>query len=138
MSSIVDVVVADVNLATMLRSLKAAGLENQWNEPGPFTLFAPSDMAFGKLPAGELAELLRPHNRAKLVLMLNHHIVSGKQYYSDLRDGQTLKTVNGNELSVVVTGDTVSINGSVIQQRDLEASNGLVHSLSRLAFEVET
>ncbi|PZR28779.1 MAG: Nex18 symbiotically induced protein [Citrobacter freundii] len=137
MSSIIDVV-AGSNLATMLRSLKAAGLEDAWSEAGPFTLFAPNDLAFGKLPAGELAELLRPHNRSKLVLLLNYHVVTGRQYYGTLTDGQVLETINGNQLYVSVNGNTVSINGSMIQERDLEASNGLVHSLSKLVFEVET
>ncbi|MET0466208.1 MAG: fasciclin domain-containing protein [Chitinophagaceae bacterium] len=135
MSNIVDVVVADRNLATMLRSVKAAGLEDALNKTGPFTLFAPTDLAFGKMAAGELGELLRPHNKAKLTLLLNHHIVSGKQYFKDLKDGQKLKTIDGDDLSVAVKDGSVSINGSVIQGRDMEASNGLVHSLSKLVVD---
>jgi uncharacterized surface protein with fasciclin (FAS1) repeats len=135
MSNIVDVVVADRNLATMLRSVKAAGLENELNKTGPFTLFAPTDLAFGKMAAGELGELLRPHNKEKLTLLLNHYIVSGKQYFKDLKDGQKLKTINGDDLSVTVKEGAVSINGSVIQRRDMEASNGLVHSLGKLMAE---
>lgn len=135
MSNIVDVVVADRNLATMLRSVKAAGLENELNKVGPFTLFAPTDLAFGKMAAGELGELLRPHNRERLTHLLNHHIVSGKQYFDRFEDGQKLETIDGDELLVAVKDGTVTINGSVIQGRDMEASNGLVHSISKLVID---
>ncbi|MCG2615136.1 fasciclin domain-containing protein [Terrimonas sp. NA20] len=134
MSNIVDVVVADRNLATMLRSVKAAGLVEELNKTGPFTVFAPTDLAFGKMAAGELGELLRPHNKAKLTILLNHHIVNGRQYFDDLKDGQQLKTIDGDDLLVTVRDGSVSINGSVIQGRDMEASNGVVHSLSKLVF----
>lgn len=129
MTNIVEVVVADKNLATMLRGVKAAGLETELSKTGPFTLFAPTDLAFGKLASGELTELLKPENKIKLADILNHHVVEGKTNFKDLKDGQKLKTVNGKELDVKVSGGDVTINGAKLQGRDSEASNGVVHSL---------
>ena len=129
MTNIVEVVVADKNLATMLRGVKAAGLETELSKTGPFTLFAPTDLAFGKLASGELTELLKPENKIKLADILNHHVVKGKTNFKDLKDGQKLKTVNGKELDVKVSGGDVTINGAKLQGRDSEASNGVVHSL---------
>ena len=132
MSNIVDVVVADKNLATMLRSVKAAGLETELSKTGPFTVFAPTDMAFGKLAAGELAELLKPENKVKLAGILNYHVVEGTTHFKDLKDGQKLKTISGKELSVKVVNGDVSINGAKLQGRDHDASNGVVHSVDKL------
>lgn len=129
MSNIVDVVVADKNLSTMLRGVKAAGLETELAKPGPFTVFAPSEMAFGKLASGVLANLLKPENIKELTGMLNTHVLEGKKNFKDFTDGQKLKTISGKELEVKVMNGKVTIDGAVIQGRDHDASNGVVHSL---------
>ena len=129
MSNIVDVVVADKNFATMLRGVKAAGMEVELSKAGPYTVFAPSEMAFGKMPQGALTELLKPENKIKLTGILNNHVIEGKKSFKDLTDGEKLKTLGGKELSVKVINGKVTINGAVIQGRDNEASNGVVHSL---------
>ncbi|HET9432673.1 MAG TPA: fasciclin domain-containing protein, partial [Chitinophagaceae bacterium] len=98
MKNILDVVVADKNLATMLKSVKAAGLETELGKTGPFTIFAPTDLAFGKLATEKMTELLKPENKVKLADLLNYHIVRGKTNFKDLKDGQKLKTINGKEL----------------------------------------
>jgi uncharacterized surface protein with fasciclin (FAS1) repeats len=132
MSNIVDVVVADKNLATMLRTVKAAGLEAEWSMPGPFTVFAPSDIAFGKLREGELPDLLKPENKVKLAALLNDHVISGRTNFKDLKDGQKLQTIGGKQLDVKVSNGNVTISGSTVLGRDNEASNGVVHSLEEL------
>lgn len=129
MSTIVDVVVADKNLSTLLRGVKAAGLENELSKTGPYTVFAPSEMAFGKLAQGELTELLKPENKIKLTSLLQQHVVEGKKNFKDFTDGQKLKTISGKELDVKVSNGTVTINGAKIQGRDNDASNGVVHSM---------
>ena len=129
MSNIIDVVVGDKNLATMLRSVKAVGMETELSKVGPFTVLAPTDLAFGKLPKGELTELLKPENKVKLTGMLNYHIVQGRTEFKDFKNGQKLKTIDGKQLDVKVDNGTVSINGSKLQKRDSQASNGVVHSL---------
>lgn len=132
MLNIIDVVLADRNLATLLKSFQAVKLETELGKPGPFTVFAPTDLAFGKLASGELTELLKPENKVKLTDILNQHVVAGKTNFKDLVDGQKLKSVNGKELNVEVKNGSVSINGARIQGRDMEASNGVVHSLDKV------
>ena len=129
MSTIIDVVVADKNLATMSKSVKAAGLETELSGKGPFTVFAPSEIAFGKLASGVLTDWMKPENKIKFAGILNHHVVEGKNNFKDLKDGQKLVTVNGRELKVKITNGNVTINGAKVQRRDGEASNGVVHSL---------
>jgi uncharacterized surface protein with fasciclin (FAS1) repeats len=129
MSNVVDVVVADKNLATMSKSVKAAGLESELTKTGPFTVFAPSEIAFGKLASGVLTDWLKPENKIKLAAILNYHVVEGKNNFKDFKDGQRLKALNGKELKVKVTNGDVTINGAKLQGRDSEASNGVVHSL---------
>ena len=132
MSNIVEVVASYRNLGVLGKSVKAAGLEEILSQPGPFTVFAPTDMAFGKLAAGELPELLKPENKTKLADFMNDHVVKGKTNFKDLVDGQVLTTVSGKELSVQVTNGEVDIEGARIQKKDMEASNGVIHSLNKL------
>jgi uncharacterized surface protein with fasciclin (FAS1) repeats len=132
MSNIVEVVVADRNFATLLKGVKATELEKELSKAGPFTVFAPTDLAFGRLAEGELAELLKPENKVKLTDILNYHVIEGKTNFKDLVNGQKLKTLNGKVLTVHVKDGTVNINGARIQGRDMEASNGVVHSLDKV------
>jgi uncharacterized surface protein with fasciclin (FAS1) repeats len=132
MRNVVEVVVADRNLATLLKSFKAAQLETELSKAGPFTVFAPTDLAFGKLAEGKMTELLKPENKIKLTDILNQHVVEGKTNFKDLVDGQKLKSVSGKELSVEVKNGAVTINGARIQSRDMEASNGVVHSMDKV------
>lgn len=129
MSNVVEVVVADKNLATMSKSIRAAGLDMVLALKGPFTIFAPTDLAFGKLRTGRMSDLLKSENKEKLTEMLNHHVVEGQTNFSDLKDNQKLVTANGRELTVKVASGRVTINGATLQGRDLAGTNGVVHSL---------
>ena len=129
MSNIVEVVASEKQLTTMSKSFKTAGLESALNKTGPFTVFAPTEIAFGKLHEGELTGWLKPENKIDLANILSFHVVEGKTNFKDFRDGQKLRTLNGKELSVKVNGGDVTVNGANIQGRDGEASNGVVHSL---------
>ncbi len=129
MSNVVEVVVADINLATMSKSVKAVGLDTVLSQKGPFTIFAPTDIAFGKLDTSRIEHLLKPENKEKLTELLNHHVVEGLTNFDDLKDGQKLVTANGRELTVKVADGKVSINGATVQGRDSVGSNGVVHSL---------
>ena len=129
MSNLFDVIQADKNMASLLKSLQAAGLEIELNKTGPYTVFGPSEIAFGKLPEGELTEWLKPVNKIKLTSILNNHVVDGKFSFDKLIEGQKLKTINGRMLEVKVSNGNVTINGAKLQRRDNEASNGVVHSL---------
>jgi uncharacterized surface protein with fasciclin (FAS1) repeats len=128
-----DVVTADKNLTVLGKGIKMAGLEKVLSKEGPFTVFAPTDLAFGKLEAGKWVELLQPHNKIQLVDLMNNYVVKGKTNFKDLKDGQKLKTLGGKELAVNVNNGNVQIDGARIQGKDMEASNGVVHSIDKIA-----
>jgi uncharacterized surface protein with fasciclin (FAS1) repeats len=129
MSNITQVVNEDKNMTILKKSVIAAGLDKVLSGTGPFTVFAPSDLAFEKLDKGVLDNLMKPENKAKLTDVLNQHIVSGKINFKDLKDGEKLKTVNGKELSVHVKDGHVTIGNAKIQGHDVKTSNGVIHSL---------
>jgi uncharacterized surface protein with fasciclin (FAS1) repeats len=132
MSNITQVVNAEKSMTILKKSVTASGLDNVLSGSGPFTVFAPSDLAFEKLEKGVLDNLLKPENKAKLADVLNYHIVSGKINYKDLKDGEKLKTLNGKELHVHVKDGHVKIEGAQIQGHDLPSSNGVIHSLDQV------
>ncbi len=127
MSNITQVVNVDKNLKTLKRSVHASDLDQLLSSTGPFTFFAPSDLAFEKLDKGMMENLLEPQNRAKLADLLNNHIVSGKILYKDLKDGDKLTTVNGRQLMVQEKNGNVSIGDISILPRDAKISNGALH-----------
>ena len=129
MSNVVDVVVADINLATMSRSIKAVELDTELSKKGPFTIFAPTDLAFGKLQAGRMEGLRKTENKEKFTELLNHHIVEGEIKFRDLKNDQKLVTVNGRQLLVKIADGKVTLNGATLQGTDSTGSNGVVHSL---------
>ena len=129
MSNITQVVNIQKNMTTLKKGVNASGLNQVLSSTGPFTLFAPSDLAFEKMDKTVLGNLLKPENKTTLADLLNYHVVPGKINYKDLRDGEKLKTVNGKELLVQVKEGKISIEGAAIQNRDVQASNGVIHSL---------
>ena len=126
-STIVETAVATDALSTLVAAVTAADLGETLSGDGPFTVFAPTNDAFGALPAGTVDTLLEPANREKLTSVLTFHVVAGKLLAADLSDGQTLTTVQGQTLTVKVDGATVTVNGVPVVQADVEASNGVVH-----------
>lgn len=120
---------------TMLfRALRVSGLTDQASGKGPYTVFAPTNDAFDKLPTGTFDELMKPAAKSKLVKVLAYHVVKGKLKAADLQDGQKLKTLTGGTLTVNKEGETVTIvdgagNSATINQADIEATNGVVHSV---------
>ena len=109
-----------------MTAVKAAGLVETLQGKGPFTVFAPTDEAFAKLPAGTLDELLKPANREKLKGILTYHVVSGKVLAADVKTMKA-KTVNGQELTIKVEGGTVRVNNAKVVKTDVLASNGVIH-----------
>ena len=117
---------------TLVAAVKAAGLVSTLEGKGPFTVFAPTNAAFGKLPAGTVDNLVKPENKATLTKILTYHVVAGKLTAADLTDGKMLKTVEGEELTVKkdggktwivdAKGDTAAITITNVNQ-----SNGVIH-----------
>ena len=111
---------------TLVAAVKAAGLVETLQSPGPFTVFAPTDAAFAKLPKGTVEDLLKPENKAKLAAILTYHVVAAKvmaAYVNTMR----AKTVNGPSLDVKVADGTVTVDNAKVVKTDVLASNGVIH-----------
>lgn len=124
---IVDTAVAAGSLKTLAAALQAAGLIETLKGPGPFTVFAPTDEAFAKLPAGTLDSLLEPANKEKLVAILTYHVVSGKILAAQVVKMNSAKTVNGQSISISATGGTVRVDTAKVVNTDIVCSNGVIH-----------
>jgi uncharacterized surface protein with fasciclin (FAS1) repeats len=129
MSNIAQLVNAEKNMTTLKKGVHASGLDQVLSSTGPFTVFAPTDIAFAKLDKGVMDNLLKPENKTKLTDLLNHHVVAGKINFKDLKDGEKLKTVNGKELLVHVKDGQATVDGAKILSHDVQATNGVIHSL---------
>ena len=124
---IVDTAVAAGQFKTLAAALGAAGLVDTLKGAGPFTVFAPTDDAFAKLPAGTVEELLKPENKGKLTAILTYHVVDGNVMAGDVVKLTEAKTLNGMMVKVKVNGDTVMINDAAVTSADIAASNGVIH-----------
>jgi uncharacterized surface protein with fasciclin (FAS1) repeats len=126
-ADIVDTAAAAGSFNTLVKAVKAAGLVDTLKGPGPFTVFAPTDAAFAKLPSGTLENLLKPENKKQLVAILTYHVVPGKVMSSSLAGKQTkAKTVEGGEVTVDgISG--VKVDNAKVVTADVSASNGVIH-----------
>jgi len=113
---------------TLVAAVKAAGLVETLKGKGPFTVFAPTDSAFAKLPKGTVEELLKPENKAKLTSILTYHVVAGKVMSSQVKT-MMVPTVNGQQLDVKVNGGKVMVNDATVVKADIPASNGVIHAI---------
>ena len=129
MSNITQVVRTDENLTTLKKGVIASGVDQVLEATGPYTLLAPLDMAFRKLDGNTLADLLKPESKVQLTRLLQQHVVVGKVNFKDLKDGEKLTTLLGKHLSVKIQDGKVSIDNATIQNHDIQASNGVIHSL---------
>jgi uncharacterized surface protein with fasciclin (FAS1) repeats len=125
--NIVENAAASSEHTTLVAAVKAAGLDGTLSGAGPFTVFAPSNAAFEKLPAGTVDNLLKPQSKNDLTKVLTYHVVSGALRSTDLQDGQKLKTVQGQELTVSMRDGKVMINGANVTTADVISSNGVTH-----------
>ncbi len=124
---IVDVAVGSPDHTTLVAAVKAAGLVETLKGAGPFTVFAPTNAAFSALPAGTVESLLKPENKEKLTKILTYHVVAGAVKAADLKNGQKIKTLQGEELTVSIKEGKVMINGANVTAADLTGTNGVVH-----------
>jgi uncharacterized surface protein with fasciclin (FAS1) repeats len=130
--NIVENAVNSKDHTTLVAAVKAAGLVDTLSSKGPFTVFAPTNAAFGKLPAGTVDTLVKPESKATLTKILTYHVVPGKLNAADLKDGQKLKTVEGEELTVKASDGKVMIvdakgGSSTVTIADVNQSNGVIH-----------
>ncbi len=127
--TVVDVAMSDSNFTTLVSAIKAAGLAETLSGKGPFTVFAPTNEAFAKLPADALANLMKPENKAQLVALLKNHVVSGNVMAADVKamNGKMAKTLDGKDLLVQADDKGVMIGGAKVTKTDLKGSNGVIH-----------
>ncbi len=124
---IVDTAVAAGQFKTLAAALEAAGLVGTLKGDGPFTVFAPTDAAFAKLPEGTVESLLKPENRDQLIAILTYHVVPGKVEAADVVKLDEATTVNGQDVQITVADNVVRVNDANVIKADIEASNGVIH-----------
>ena len=125
--NIVETAISAGNFETLCAAVKAAQLVETLQGEGPFTVFAPTDDAFAKLPSGTIEDLVKPENKDKLVSILTYHVVSGKVMASDVTKLSEAKTVNGQSLAIQVKGDMVMVDNAKVIKTDIDCSNGVIH-----------
>jgi uncharacterized surface protein with fasciclin (FAS1) repeats len=124
--TLVEIAVGSPDHTTLVAAVKAAGLAETLSGDGPFTIFAPTNAAFDKLPAGTVESLLKPENKTKLVAILTYHVVPAKVMAADVKTGEA-PTVNGKTLSIKADGMGVMVNTAKVTATDLVGSNGVIH-----------
>jgi len=127
MSNITQVINTDKNLKTLKKGVHASDMDQLLSSSGPFTFFAPTDLAFDKLEKGFMDNLLEKENKSKLDELIKSHVVTGKINYKDLNDGDKLTTLNNTELLISVKNGVASIGDAVLQSREARVTNGVIH-----------
>src|SRR6478736_3630524 len=135
---IVDTAVAAGDFKTLAAALSAAGLVDTLKGPGPFTVFAPTDAAFAKLPAGTVETLLEPANKDKLTAILTYHVVPGKLMAADVVKYDAAKTVNGAELKIDASANGVKVGDANVTSTDIVATNGVIHVIDAVLLPPES
>ena len=131
--TIAENIIADTSYTILAEALKSTDLLETLGKPGPFTLFTPANNAFKKLPQGMLDGLIK-NRKTDLANILSYHIVAGSIKTRDMKDGEKLKTLAGEELIVTVRGDKLLINGINVISTDIEASNGIIYVTDGVLF----
>ena len=129
---IVDTAVAAGSFETLVAAVQAAGLVETLKGDGPFTVFAPTDEAFAKLPAGTVESLLKPENKDQLIAVLTYHVVPGKVLSSDVVNLTSAKTVQGESVSIKAGENGVMIDNANVVAVDIETSNGVIHVIDQV------
>ena len=126
---IVDTAAGAEDFKTLVAAVKAAGLVETLKGEGPFTVLAPTDEAFAKLPAGTVDSLLKPENKDKLVAILKYHVIPAKAMAADVKglDGKEVKTVEGSPIKVAIADGAVTVAGAKVIKTDIECTNGVIH-----------
>ena len=130
--NIVDMVATDDTFKTFGKVLRKSGLEDTLRGAGPFTLLAPTDAAFDKLPPGKLDNLMKPENKDELVSILNHHVLAGRSSAADMSKLTMAKTLGGQSVPIVSSGSKVEFDGAELTSRDIQSSNGVLHGIDKV------
>ena len=135
--SIVELAAGNDNLSTLVAAVQAAGLVGVLSGDGPFTVFAPTNAAFAKLPEGTVESLLKPENKDQLTAILTYHVVSGKVKAADVVKLDSAKTVEGRSISISASAAGVKVDAANVIMTDIAASNGVVHVIDSVLIPAE-
>ena len=130
--NLVDTAAANGSFKTFGKAIERAGMSDTLRGVGPFTIFAPTDAAFEKLPTGKLENLFKDENKEELVSLLNYHVVSGRKPIADVGKWEAARTVNGQSAPITMTKDKVSIDGAMVTSADIGSSNGILHGIDKV------
>jgi len=130
--NLVDTAAANGSFKTFGKAIEHAGMSDTLRGEGPFTVFAPTDAAFDKLPSGKLDNLFKPENKEELVSLLNYHVVSGRKSVADVGKWEAARTVNGQAAPITLANDKISIDGAQVTSADIASSNGVIHGIDKV------
>lgn len=130
--NLVDTAAANGSFKTFGKAIERAGMSDTLRGVDPFTVFAPTDAAFDKLPSGRLETLFKPENKEELVSLLNYHLVSGRKLLADVEKWAAARTVNGQSAPIKLTDHQVSIDGAHVTIADIASSNGVIHGIDKV------
>lgn len=125
--NLVEVAAGNDDFSTLVAAVQAAGLVDVLAGEGPFTVFAPTNAAFAKLPEGTVENLLKPENKDQLVAVLTYHVVPGKVMAADVVELSSATTVQGGDVAIAVEDGAVKVDGATVVATDVAASNGVIH-----------
>ncbi len=131
-SNLMETAATNASFKTFGKAVETAGLRATLSGAGPFTVFAPTDAAFAKLPAGKLDNLLKPEHKDELVSLLKGHVVNGRKSVADFGALSSAKTLNGQSSPIVMTDGKFSIDGAHVTQGDISSSNGVMHGIDKV------
>ncbi|RTQ52441.1 fasciclin domain-containing protein [Hymenobacter gummosus] len=123
---------ASPDLSQLLQAAKQTEVAEKLGGEGPYTIFAPSNAAFGGLPHGAMAGLLKPESKQNLTGLIGYHILPSRLLALDLRDGQELTTLEGQKLKIGVQGETITVNGAKVTTKDVVSKNGVIHVIDKV------
>lgn len=130
--NLLDTAAAKGSFGTFAKAVEQAGLSETLRGVGPFTVFAPTDAAFAKLPAGKLDTLMKPENKDELASILKYHVLAGRKSAADMGKWESAKTVNGQAAPIKMLGGKFSIDGAHVTEADIGSSNGVIHGIDKV------
>lgn len=130
--TIVDLATGDSSFSTLIEALQAADLVSTLKGKGPYTVFAPNNDAFNRLPKGTLKDLMKATNKARLQDVLKYHVVQGRKRAADISSMSSVKTISGDSLEIEKKGNVIHVGDAKIRRTNLEAENGIVHVIDQV------
>lgn len=130
--NLIDTAAANGSFKTFGRAIEQAGLADSLRATGPFTVFAPTDAAFAKLPAGKLDSLMKPENKDELAGILNYHVVKGSQSAATIGKWDSARTLQGQSAPIKMADGKCSVDGAIVTQADIASSNGVIHAIDKV------